>query len=131
MGAQLTIANGFEDAFGQVSTLVTQFRSNEQFYFSNAYQEIEARKDFIDKFFIALGWDVNHDVQKSLMSKKLKSNVTYRPVLQNGAQTIRLHLPRDFQTFISLPKQSALYANRQTPKAVSKQFGMVGATGIP
>jgi hypothetical protein len=37
------------------------FRANEKFYRSPAYQEQEARRDFIDKFWLALGWDVNHE----------------------------------------------------------------------
>jgi hypothetical protein len=41
--------------------LVADFRANEKFYLSPAYQEQEARRDFIDKFWLALGWDVNHE----------------------------------------------------------------------
>ena len=47
-------------AFARVKELVADFRANEKFYLSPAYQEQEARRDFIDKFWLALGWDVNH-----------------------------------------------------------------------
>ena len=53
----------FDDAVRTVGELVARFQSNEAFYRSAGYEEAEARKDFIDKFFIALGWDVNHDAQ--------------------------------------------------------------------
>ena len=53
----------FDEAFEKVSKLVATFKANEARYLSPAYQEAEVRKDFIDKFFIALGWDVNHDEQ--------------------------------------------------------------------
>ncbi len=46
-------------AFAKVKQLVADFRANEKFYLSPAYQEQEARRDFIDKFWLALGWDVN------------------------------------------------------------------------
>jgi hypothetical protein len=39
--------------------LVADFRANEKFHLSPAYQEQEARRDFIDKFWLAFGWDVN------------------------------------------------------------------------
>jgi adenine-specific DNA-methyltransferase len=53
-------------AFARVKQLVADFRANEKFYLSPAYQEQEARRDFIDKFWLALGWDVNHETQNKL-----------------------------------------------------------------
>ena len=53
--------SGFDEAFRRVKELVADFRANEKFYLSPAYQEQEARHDFIDKFWLALGWDVNHE----------------------------------------------------------------------
>jgi hypothetical protein len=41
---------GFDQAFRRVKELVADFRANEKFYLSPAYQEQEARRDFIDKF---------------------------------------------------------------------------------
>lgn len=55
----------FDSAYQVISNLVNDFQTNEQFYLSSAYSEAQARLDFIDKFFIALGWDVNHDTQKN------------------------------------------------------------------
>jgi type I restriction-modification system DNA methylase subunit len=62
----------FEVAFAKVSDLVKTFQANEARYFSSDYQEAEARKDFIDKFFIALGWDVNHDEQTNPYEQEVK-----------------------------------------------------------
>jgi hypothetical protein len=60
-----TMSCGFDAAFAKVKELVANFRANESFYLSPAYQEQEARHDFIDKFWLALGWDVNHETQKN------------------------------------------------------------------
>ena len=60
-----TMLTGFDEAFRRVKELVADFRANEKFYLSPAYQEQEARRDFIDKFWLALGWDVNHETQKN------------------------------------------------------------------
>lgn len=54
------VATIFDEAFGAVQRLAATFKANEPRYLSPDYQEVEARKDFIDKFWIALGWDVNH-----------------------------------------------------------------------
>ncbi|MCE9501931.1 MAG: hypothetical protein K8R21_15735, partial [Leptospira sp.] len=48
----------FENAFEQVKILAHDFKTNEKYFLSQQYQEAEARRDFIDKFLIALGWDV-------------------------------------------------------------------------
>ena len=63
---------GFDQAFRRVKELVADFRANEKFYLSPAYQEQEARHDFIDKFWLALGWDVNHETQKNPFEQEVK-----------------------------------------------------------
>jgi len=44
-----------------VKRLVERFRENRDVYCSSAYNETQARHEFIDPFFIALGWDVNNE----------------------------------------------------------------------
>jgi hypothetical protein len=62
----------FEKAFEDVQRLVATFSANEKRYLSPDYQEAEARKDFIDKFWIVLGWDVNHDRQTNPYEQEVK-----------------------------------------------------------
>ncbi|MCK9281659.1 MAG: Eco57I restriction-modification methylase domain-containing protein [Melioribacteraceae bacterium] len=62
----------YESAFAEVSILVQDFKENESKYLSPAYSEVEVRKDFIDKFFHALGWDVYHNEQKNPYEQELK-----------------------------------------------------------
>ena len=62
----------FEDAFARVKELAQGFKANEKFYLSPQYQEAEARRDFIDKFWIALGWDVNHETQRNPFEQEVK-----------------------------------------------------------
>ncbi len=54
-----------EKSLELVRQLVNDFRTHENAYLSPTYQELEVRHDFIDKFFMALGWDVNHERQKN------------------------------------------------------------------
>lgn len=62
----------FEQAHALVSTLVADFRQHEAHYLSPKYQEQDVRKDFSDKFWIALGWDVNHETQKNPNEQEVK-----------------------------------------------------------
>jgi hypothetical protein len=52
--------------------LVADFRANEKFHLSPAYQEQEACHDFIDKFWLALGWDANYETQKNPFEQEVK-----------------------------------------------------------
>ncbi|MCS7211902.1 MAG: N-6 DNA methylase [Chloroherpetonaceae bacterium] len=62
----------FQDAFEQVRQLVQVFKANEDAYLDPAYSEAQARQDFIDAFFIALGWDVRHERQKNPYEQEVK-----------------------------------------------------------
>jgi type I restriction-modification system DNA methylase subunit len=73
----------FEQAFSVVQSLARDFETNKDHFLSPAYQESEVRKDYIDKFLIALGWDVNHDRQKNPFEQEVKVE---RGVNMQGSQ---------------------------------------------
>jgi len=73
----------FETAFAAVQALAKDFEENRRHYLSSGYQESEVRKDFIDKFLIAMGWDINHDWQKNPFEQEVKVE---RGVTMQGAQ---------------------------------------------
>lgn len=62
----------FDLAFEKIKVLAEKFQGNERYYKMPHYQEAEVRKDFIDKFFMALGWDVNHDQQHNPYEQEVK-----------------------------------------------------------
>ena len=74
--------SAFERAHESTCKLVATFEANEARYLSSAYQEAEVRKDFIDKFFAALGWDVNHDEQTNPYEQEVK----VEPTVSAGGQ---------------------------------------------
>jgi type I restriction-modification system DNA methylase subunit len=96
----------FEGAFEKVSKLAATFQANEPRYLSADYQEAQARKDFIDKFFIALGWDVNHDEQTNPYEQEVK----VEPSVSAGGQRradYAFHLApnyRDVRFFVEAKK---------------------------
>src|SRR5271157_2353314 len=61
-----------EFAFKTVKKLVEDFEGNKDFYLAPSYSEQSALHDFIDKFFIALGWDVNHQTEKNPYEQEAK-----------------------------------------------------------
>jgi adenine-specific DNA-methyltransferase len=137
MAKTIMPVSAFEDACDKISKLAATFQANEARYFSPNYQEAEARKDFIDKFFIALGWDVNHDEQTNPYEQEVK----VEPPVSAGGQRradYAFHLApnyRDVRFFVEAKKphgdiatadnyfQTIRYGwNTETPLAVLTDF---------
>lgn len=127
----------FQEAFEKVSKLAATFQANEARYLSPDYQEAEARKDFIDKFFIALGWDVNHDQQTNPYEQEVKVEPPVSAAGQRRADYAFHVAPnyRDVRFFVEAKKphgdiatadnyfQTIRYGwNSETPLAVLTDF---------
>ena len=65
-------SSGQNTAFAAVQELVETFHAKKSHYLSANYQEAEVRRDFIDKLFVAFGWDVNHDTQRNPYEQEVK-----------------------------------------------------------
>jgi adenine-specific DNA-methyltransferase len=66
------IPHNFQEAFTQVKKLVETFQKDEAHYLSPKYQEAEVRMHFLDKFFVALGWDVLHQTQQNPYEREVR-----------------------------------------------------------
>jgi len=95
-----------EDAFKKVAELVKDFDKHKGFYLTQEYQEQEARRDFIDKFWIALGWDVNHESQKNPYEQEVKVERKDHAVSQRKADYAFYLSPnfRDVQFYVEAKK---------------------------
>ncbi len=62
----------FSTSFTRVKELAENFQASEQRYLESSYSESQARIDFIDKFWIALGWDVNHERERNPYEQEVK-----------------------------------------------------------
>lgn len=74
----------FLNSFKAVSKLANSFKENIEYYKKAEYHEAEVRKDFIDPFFTALGWDVNHQVQKNPYQQEVKVEKTQSQIDASG-----------------------------------------------
>jgi len=66
------ISETFGEAFASVNELVENFRAGEAHYLSAKYQEAEVRQHFLDKFFVALGWDIYHQAQTNPYEREVR-----------------------------------------------------------
>ena len=74
---------GFQESFQSIISLVEDFKSNEKQYLNPNYSEADIRNDFINKVFIALGWDVRHETQKNPYEQEVRVE---KPVIIAKAQ---------------------------------------------
>ncbi|MBS4034046.1 MAG: N-6 DNA methylase [Ignavibacterium sp.] len=129
---------GFPDAFRQISSLVNDFKENEKHYLNPSYSEADVRNDFINKFFIALGWDVRHEIQKNPYEQEVRVEkaVTVAKAQKRADYTFYLAPNfRDVKFFVEAKKpshdlenkdyffQTVRYGwNANTPVAVLSDF---------
>jgi adenine-specific DNA-methyltransferase len=66
------IPRTFDEAFTQVKNLAARFQKDEKHFLDAKYQEAEVRQQFLDKFFVALGWDVYHDEHANPYEREVK-----------------------------------------------------------
>jgi len=68
-----SIPTEFEAAHARVCELIERFERHARYnYLQPGYQEAEARKDFIDPFWKALGWDVDHEREHNPYEQEVK-----------------------------------------------------------
>ncbi len=86
----------FDKAFADVQDLVRTFGDKKDYYLSTQGQEQEARQDFLDKFWKALGWDVTHDTQRDPYEQEVKveRGVKVSGVSMTGSVLQSLHNSR-------------------------------------
>ncbi len=106
----------FTTAFEQTQKLITDFDAGIEHYLSANYQEAEVRKEYIDKFFTVLGWDVNHEFQKNPFEQEVKIEKAQR---QQGA----LGQKRADYAFFSAPnyKKELFFVEAKKPSRTLRQ----------
>jgi adenine-specific DNA-methyltransferase len=131
------IAQSFEESFDRVRQLVAKFRQGQQHYLSPSYNETEARQDFIDELWMALGWDVRHQSQSNPYEQdvKVERNVNVSGRGKRADYAFLAPNFRDVRFFVEAKKPSRNIDNRddyfqtirygwhnQTPLAVLTDF---------
>lgn len=124
-----------EKAFEKVQELINHFEAGIEHYLSPSYQEAEVRKEYIDKFFIILGWDVNHDLQKNPFAQEVKIEKAQRQ--QGGLGQKRadyaFFLAPNFkqeQFFVEAKKPSRTLRQNKDDYFQTAKYGWNAGTGV-
>ena len=118
----------FESAFNTIQHLVKKFDEGFNHYMSAGYSEAEARQDFIDDFFIALGWDVSHKQQTNPYEQEVKIERSQKQ--QNESARKRADYAfflnpnyKDEVFFVEAKKPSVFIKEDLTPAYQVKRYG--------
>jgi len=111
------MSQAFGHAFEVIGKLVQNFEAHKEHYMGSSYQEAEARQDFIDKLFIALGWDVAHKHQTNPYKQEVKVEKNVRTKgAQRRADYAFSIAPnfRDIKFYVEAKKPSVEIASKST-----------------
>ncbi|MFN2455543.1 MAG: Eco57I restriction-modification methylase domain-containing protein [Pyrinomonadaceae bacterium] len=98
----------FDTAFERIGKLAADFQKHEKVYLAADYKEDSVRKDFIDKFWIALGWDVYHEHQTNPYEQDVKAerNVDVKGRIKKADYAFLAANFRDVRFFVEAKKPS-------------------------
>ncbi len=102
------------EAFQQIQKLANDFKQQESAYINSSYSEQRVRGDYINKFFMYLGWDVTHEDQKNPYEQEVKiENPINMGNSQHRADYAFYVAPnfRDVKFFVEAKKTSRNLAN--------------------
>lgn len=125
----------FESAYYRISELIDKFEANEAFYCSSDYVESKARAEFIDEFFIAMGWDVrsiNNTNPYELEVDIEKSQVQEDSFSKKRADYAFFKAPNYKQVsfFVEAKKPSRLLNKNKEDYFQTAKYGYNSSTGI-
>lgn len=125
----------FTKAYNEVQRLITSFEAGINHYLSPNYQEAEVRKEYIDKFFTALGWDVNHDEQKNPFEQEVKIEKAQRQqgaLGQKRADYAFFLAPnyKRIQFFVEAKKPSRMLRQNKDDYFQTAKYGWNAGTGV-
>lgn len=124
-----------EKAFSQIQELINHFEAGIDHYLSPIYQEAEVRKEYIDKFYSFLGWDVNHDFQKNPFEQEVKIEKAQRQqggLGQKRADYAFFLAPnyKQEQFFVEAKKPSRTLRQNKDDYFQTAKYGWNAGTGV-
>ena len=119
-------------ARNRVAELVDHFRLNEVDYLSTAYNETQARTDFITPLLEALGWDVHNTKGKPLRLREVVEEATVEVGEEKSTKKpdYELRLARQRKLFVEAKKPSVRIDHDRPSAFQARRYGYSGSLPI-
>ena len=120
-----------EEARSKIADLVDKFASNKADYLGTAYNETQARTEFISPLLQALGWDVNNIKGQPLGLREVIEEATVEVGEEGPAKKpdYELRLARQRKLFIEAKKPSVRIATDKPSAFQTRRYGY--SAGLP
>lgn len=105
----------FDSAHALICELIADFTAHQAIYMASSYSEAQARVDFIDKFWTALGWDVSHNTQKNPYEQEVRVEKTISVGGQQKRADYAFHLAPNFSTTLFFVEAKKPFATLDAP----------------
>lgn len=120
-----------EAARAKIAGLVDKFARNEADHLSSAYNETQARTEFISPFLQALGWDVGNAQRQPLGLREVIEEATVRAGKESPSKKpdYELRLARQRKLFVEAKKPSVRIASDRPSAFQVRRYGY--SAGLP
>jgi len=112
-----------ESARARIGQLVERFRANEAAYKNSAYNETQTRREFIDPFFKALGWDVDNEAGYAEAYKDVIHEDAIKATVGTLAPDYCFRVGGQRKFFVEAKKPSVDMKNDPTPYYQLRRYG--------
>lgn len=107
----------------KISELVERFQQNESEYRSTTYNETQAKNDFIDPFFEALGWDIRNKKRSSEAYREVIYEYSVKIGDTHKAPDYCFRIGKDPKFFVEAKKPSVNIAQNTKPAFQLRRYG--------
>ena len=109
------MAKTIDNAKDEIASLIKHFRKNLDYVHSQSYKEVQARQDFIDPFFMALGWDVRNESRAAMQYREVIPEVSQDVEGHKRAPDYVFRVGRDPVFFVEAKKPGVQVKNAAGP----------------
>ncbi len=129
------IATNLETAHKIILGLIDDFEKNINRYLSPDYKEQEVRDDYINRFWMALGWDVTHENQKNpfLQEVKIEKAQTQEDSRAKKSADYAFYLAPNYKKevfFVEAKKPSRTLRQNKQDYFQTAKYGWNAGTGV-
>ncbi len=107
----------------KISELVERFQQNASEYRSTTYNETQAKNDFIDPFFEALGWDIRNKKRSSEAYREVIYEYSVKIGDTHKAPDYCFRIGKDPKFFVEAKKPSVNIAQNTKPAFQLRRYG--------
>jgi len=109
------MAKTIDNAKDEIASLIKHFRKNLDYVHSPSYKEVQARQEFIDPFFMALGWDVRNESRAAMQYREVIPEVSQDVEGHKRAPDYVFRVGRDPVFFVEAKKPGVQIKNASGP----------------